>query len=108
MTFSRRAAAEMTRRAGRICARAQGLNADAMTEALTWAGTFHAVGARLLRADAARIGINPALTTRDLGGSAGLMNLVRHGLGLSKAKSPPCLSGCHPHPLNVGCAHSPE
>src|SRR5271165_597700 len=20
----------------------------------------------------------------------------------------PCLSGCHPHPLNVGCAHSPE
>ena len=20
----------------------------------------------------------------------------------------PCLSGCHPHPLNVGCTHSPE
>ena len=20
----------------------------------------------------------------------------------------PCLSGCYPHPLNVGCAHSPE
>ncbi len=19
-----------------------------------------------------------------------------------------CLSGCHPHPLNVGCTHSPE
>ena len=87
MTFSRRAAAEMTRRAGRICAQALGSNADAMTEALTWAGTFHAIGARLLRDYVARIGINPALTTRDRGDSAGLMNLVRHGLGLSKAES---------------------
>jgi hypothetical protein len=23
-------------------------------------------------------------------------------------KFDPCLSGCHPHPLNVGCTHSPE
>ena len=49
MTFSWRAAAEMTRRAGRICSRALGSNAETMTDALIWSGTFHAIGARLLR-----------------------------------------------------------
>jgi DNA helicase II / ATP-dependent DNA helicase PcrA len=49
MTFSRRAAAEMTRRVGFICGQALGSNADSMTDALTWVGTFHAIGARLLR-----------------------------------------------------------
>ena len=43
MTFSRRAAAEMTRRAGRICSQVLGSNAEMMTDALTWAGTFHAI-----------------------------------------------------------------
>ena len=62
MTFSRRAAAEMTRRAGRICGQALGSNADVMTGALTWAGTFHAIGARLAaglcRADRDRSGVH--------------------------------------------------
>src|ERR1700690_1573031 len=49
MTFSRRAAAEMARRAGRICGQVLGSNADVMVDTLTWAGTFHAIGARLLR-----------------------------------------------------------
>src|SRR5215470_5423931 len=46
MTFSRRAAAEMTRRAARIAAEASnafGAGAAAMTEALAWSGTFHAI-----------------------------------------------------------------
>jgi ATP-dependent DNA helicase UvrD/PcrA len=34
MTFSRRAASEMTRHAGRICSRVLGTNADVMTDAL--------------------------------------------------------------------------
>jgi DNA helicase-2/ATP-dependent DNA helicase PcrA len=59
MTFSRRAAADMTRRAGRICAQVLGWNAGTMTEALTWAGTFHAIGARLLREYAPQIGVDP-------------------------------------------------
>ena len=63
MTFSRRAAADMTRRAGRICAQAVGSNAGTMTEALTWAGTFHAIGARLLREYAPQIGIDPSRFT---------------------------------------------
>ena len=49
LTFSRRAAAEMTRRAERILVEVMRQNAVAMAEALTWAGTFHGIGARLLR-----------------------------------------------------------
>src|SRR5216683_3083045 len=49
MTFSRRAATEMTRRVERICAQVLGATAGAMTDALAWAGTFHGIGARLLR-----------------------------------------------------------
>ena len=49
MTFSRRAAAEMSRRVERIARRVMGQRADIMTDALAWAGTFHGVGARLLR-----------------------------------------------------------
>src|ERR1700719_828530 len=47
MTFSRRAAADMTRRAERIVAAA--LGASAAAAALAWSGTFHSIGARLLR-----------------------------------------------------------
>jgi len=87
MTFSRRAAAEMTRRAGRICGQALGSNADNMAASLAWAGTFHAVGARLLREYAGQIGIDPAFTIHDRADSADLMNLVRHELGLSQTQS---------------------
>ena len=87
MAFSRRAASEMTRRAGRICSQVLGSNADAVTDALTWAGTFHAIGARLLREYAEQIGIDPAFTIHDREDSADLMNLVRHELGLSKAET---------------------
>src|SRR6266851_5177015 len=49
MTFSRRAAGEMTKRVERISRKAMGDNAGVMTDALAWAGTFHGIGARLLR-----------------------------------------------------------
>src|SRR6266853_3140680 len=49
LTFSRRAAAEMQRRVARIAALALGDKAGLMTDALSWSGTFHAIGARLLR-----------------------------------------------------------
>jgi DNA helicase II / ATP-dependent DNA helicase PcrA len=87
MTFSRRAAAEMTRRAGHICALVLGSGADLMTDALTWAGTFHAIGARLLREYAEQIGIDPAFTIHDREDSADLMSLVRHELGLSRTEA---------------------
>ena len=58
-----------------------------MTDALVWAGTFHAIGARLLREYAEQIGIDPAFTIHDREDSADLMNLVRHERGFSKMES---------------------
>ena len=82
LTFSRRAAQEMTRRVTRIATAALGTRA-ALAQGLTWAGTFHSVGARLLREYAELIGLAPAFTINDREDSADLMNLVRHELGLS-------------------------
>src|SRR4051812_8888426 len=48
LTFSRRAAAEMTRRVGHIAGERLGPDGAILAGALDWAGTFHAVGARLL------------------------------------------------------------
>ena len=87
LTFSRRAAAEMGRRVERISAEVMGKTAAAVGEALSWAGTFHGIGARLLREHAQQIGLDPAFTIHDREDSADLMNLVRHELGFSGAKS---------------------
>jgi DNA helicase-2/ATP-dependent DNA helicase PcrA len=84
MTFSRRAANEMTRRVERIARKVKGGSAD--TDALTWAGTFHAIGARLLRIHAGQIGLDPAFTIHDREDSADLINLVRHQLGFSRTE----------------------
>lgn len=85
LTFSRRAAAEMTRRAERIVAgtltRADGTRGGAIR--LPWAGTFHSIGNRLLRHYAREVGLDPAFSVLDRGDSADLLDVVRHGLGLS-------------------------
>src|SRR6202790_3679813 len=87
MPFSRRAAAEMTKRVERISRKALGERAGVMTDALTWAGTFHGIGARLLREYSDQIGLDRAFTIHDREDSADLMNLVRHDLGFSKTAS---------------------
>ena len=87
MTFSRRAAAEMTRRVERIARQVIGNSAGIMTDALTWAGTFHGIGARLLREYSDRIGLDPAFTICDREDSADLMNVVRYELGFSTTES---------------------
>jgi DNA helicase-2/ATP-dependent DNA helicase PcrA len=87
MTFSRRAASEMSRRIERIARKVMGDKAGIMTDALSWAGTFHGIGARLLREYAEPIGIDPAFTIHDREDSADLINLARHELGLSKTES---------------------
>jgi DNA helicase-2/ATP-dependent DNA helicase PcrA len=87
MTFSRRAAAEMARRVERICRQVIGANAGRMSDALTWAGTFHGIGARLLREYAGQIGLDPNFTIHDREDAADLMNLVRYQLGFSKTES---------------------
>jgi DNA helicase-2/ATP-dependent DNA helicase PcrA len=83
MTFSRRAAAEMARRVQRIVTNTFKSNTAMASAALTWAGTFHSVGARLLREQAHQIGLDPSFTIHDRADSADLMNLMRHDLGLS-------------------------
>jgi DNA helicase-2/ATP-dependent DNA helicase PcrA len=83
LTFSRRAAAEMTRRVERIVAAAVGAAAREVTAALSWSGTFHGIGARLLREHAEQIGLSRGFTIHDREDSADLLNLVRHELGLS-------------------------
>ena len=90
LTFSRRAAAEMTRRVDRILTDFMrgngGGTAAALADVLAWAGTFHAIGARLLREYAETIGLAPGFTIHDREDSADLMNLVRHDLGFSKTE----------------------
>lgn len=87
LTFSRRAASEMARRVERIAGQIIGQNAAIMTDALTWAGTFHGIGARLMRDYAPEIGLDPAFSIHDREDSADLMNLVRHELGFSTTET---------------------
>ncbi|UDL94626.1 ATP-dependent helicase [Lichenihabitans sp. PAMC28606] len=95
LTFSRRAASEMRKRVERLSAEVMGRDASVMTDALTWAGTFHGIGARLLRLYADQLGLDPAFTIHDREDSADLMNLVRHELGFSKtAKRFPTKGTC--------------
>jgi DNA helicase II / ATP-dependent DNA helicase PcrA len=56
LTFSRRAAFDMTGRVKKITAAALGTGQID----LPWAGTFHAIGARILREYAHRIGLKPS------------------------------------------------
>jgi DNA helicase-2/ATP-dependent DNA helicase PcrA len=86
LTFSRRAAAEMTRRVERILSDVTRGRAAAMADAMAWAGTFHSIGARLLRDYADDIGLGNAFTIHDREDSCDLMNLVRHDLGFSNTK----------------------
>ena len=86
LTFSRRAAAEMQRRVERITAQVFGAQTGAANGNLGWSGTFHAIGARLLREYARDIGLDQPFTIHDREDSADLMNLVQHELGFSKTR----------------------
>src|SRR5436190_4828318 len=86
LTFSRRAAEELERRAGQFLHRVPG-GSSLPPGSLAWAGTFHSVGARVLRQYAARIGINEAFSILDRADAEDLLDLVRHELGLSSTKN---------------------
>jgi len=82
LTFSRRAAQEMTRRALRI---AGGRRAPGASDAaLPWAGTFHAIANRLLRQHAPEVGLDPAFTLLDREDAADLIDRLRHDRGLAR------------------------
>ncbi|SAI58634.1 ATP-dependent DNA helicase [Bordetella ansorpii] len=83
LTFSRRAAQEMERRVGGVLRKAMNLGAGQSAPPLPWSGTFHSVGARLLREYAQRIGLSETFTVHDRGDAEDLMGMVRHELGMS-------------------------
>ncbi len=88
LTFTRRAAQEMLRRAERICAEA--LRSDPHTRVrsdaarLLWSGTYHSIGNRLLREYAQVVGLEPSFSVLDRGDAADLLDFLRQDLGLAK------------------------
>ena len=86
LTFSRRAAVEMERRVGRVLNEALGLAPARGAPHLAWCGTFHAIGARLLRAHAAMLGLDPSFTVDDRGESEDLIHVLRQRLGLAAGR----------------------
>lgn len=86
LTFSRRAAQEMERRVGGVLQQALGRAGTQALPSLPWSGTFHSLGARLLREYAPRIGLQESFTIHDRGDSEDLMGLVRHEIGLGETR----------------------
>ncbi len=80
LTFTRRAALEMTRRAQRIVGETH------KAVRLPWSGTFHAVASRLIRRHCRRVGLGESFSVLDRGDAADLMDVVRHELGYSKTE----------------------
>ncbi len=90
LTFTRRAAEEMLKRATSVAA---------VDEALirqVWGGTFHAIANRLLRIYAKSAGISPEFTILDRPDSEDLINVIRNNLSFSgKDKRFPRKSTCN-------------
>ncbi len=85
LTFTRRAAQEMRRRARDIVKQAMneplgGLN-QVLAQRLSWAGTFHSMANRLLRHYARHLKLDPQFSVVDRGDSADLMDAIRQELG---------------------------
>ena len=85
LTFTRRAAQEMTRRAQRIAGQEGAAKAAGRsTVRLPWSGTFHSIANRLIRKNCNRVGLDENFSVLDRGDAADLMDVVRHELGFSK------------------------
>jgi DNA helicase-2/ATP-dependent DNA helicase PcrA len=87
LTFTRRAATEMRRRAHEITKKALnealgGLSQTIQTR-LSWTGTFHSVGNRLLRHYAKHLKLDPQFTVVDRADSADIMDGIRQELGFA-------------------------
>jgi DNA helicase-2/ATP-dependent DNA helicase PcrA len=87
LTFTRRAAAEMRRRAHDIVKKALnepiGGLGQTLLQRLTWTGTFHSIGNRLLRHYARHLKLDPQFSVIDRSDAADLLDGLRQELGLA-------------------------
>ncbi|MDJ0939769.1 MAG: ATP-dependent helicase [Woeseiaceae bacterium] len=83
LTFTRRAAQEMTRRVETIVRGALKARGEQARIMLPWSGTYHSIANRLLRRFAHNLGLDPGFSVLDRGDAADLMDVVRHEQGLS-------------------------
>lgn len=110
LTFTRRAAVEMTRRAQRAIAATRKQSPTTTYQGalrLPWAGTFHAIGNRLIRRYADRLDLDPNFSVLDRGDAADLLDVVRQRLGLDRTRKrfprkDTCLA-IYSHRVNAGC-----
>ncbi len=86
LTFTRRAAQEMTRRVESIVRQTLRGETDppATRNILAWSGTFHSIANRLLRRYAHNLDLDPGFSVLDRGDAADLMDVVRHEHDLSR------------------------
>ncbi len=84
LTFTRRAASEMVARVDGLLRDGAQRGGPELSGARVWGGTFHAIGARLLRIHARDIGMEPDFTILDRGDSEDLMHMARTELGLGR------------------------
>jgi DNA helicase-2/ATP-dependent DNA helicase PcrA len=89
LTFTRRAAQEMLRRAERIAteairsARHGGTVPQSATRNL-WSGTYHSIGNRLIREYAPVVGLEASFSVLDRGDAADLIDWLRQEMGFAK------------------------
>ncbi len=79
LTFTRRAAAEMLRRAGGLV--------DRQATGRVWGGTFHSIANRLLRSHPTAVGLSDGFTVLDQSDSISLFGLIRAEAGLADGKT---------------------
>jgi DNA helicase-2/ATP-dependent DNA helicase PcrA len=88
LTFTRRAATEMRRRAYEITRAALneplGGLSQSIVQRMSWAGTFHSIGNRLLRHYARHLQLDPQFSVLDRSDSADLLDALRQELGLAQ------------------------
>lgn len=93
LTFTRRAAQEMLRRAERIATQAltnskgqskHSASIHINAARLLWSGTFHSIGNRVLREYAHVVGLEPSFSVLDRGDAADVLDVLRQELGFSK------------------------
>jgi ATP-dependent DNA helicase UvrD/PcrA len=88
LTFTRRAATEMRRRAFELAKSAFGESVGSVSQGIlqrmSWAGTFHSVGNRLLRHYARHLSLDPQFSVLDRADSADLLDSLRQELGLAQ------------------------